>query len=65
VWLWDLRSEHLLIERRLWNISVETDGAGGKPDHCPPPPDLPCLLDPYWPDLPPPGVAVASEMDGR
>jgi len=46
----DLHHNHLPVEPRPSNISVETHGAGGKPDNCPPPPDLPCLFDPAWPE---------------
>jgi hypothetical protein len=33
-------------------IPVGTHGAGDQPDDCPPLPELPCLFDPEWPDLP-------------
>jgi len=65
IWFGDPHRKHLPVERRLSKISVETHGAGGKPDDCPPPPDEPCLFDPNWPDLPPPVVSAGSEMDGR
>jgi len=63
-WFEDLHRKHLPVERRPSKISVETHVAGGKPDDCPPPPDLPCLFDPDWPDLPLPVVSAGSEMDG-
>ena len=64
LWFGDLQYKHLALDRRLSKTSVETHGAGGKPDDCPPPPDLPYLFDPEWPDLLP-GVFAGSEMDGR
>ena len=44
-------------------MSVESDGAGDMSDHSAPTPDLPCLFDPNWPDVPPPVVSAGSEMD--
>jgi len=63
--LGDRHHKHLLVERQISNISFETHGAGGEPDDCPPPPDLPCFFDPDWLDLLPPVVLAGSEMDGR
>jgi len=64
LWFRDLHHDHLPAERLPWKISVETYGAGNKPDDCPPPPVLPCLFDPDWPDWTP-VVSAGSEMDGR
>ena len=58
-------SKHCPVERRSSKIYIETPGAGGKPDHCPLPPDLSCLFDPDWLDLPPPVVSAGSQMNGR
>jgi len=65
LWFGDLHRKHLPVERRISKISVETHCAGGKPDDCPPPPDLLCLFVPDWPDLPALVVSAGSEMDGR
>jgi len=60
----DPHCKYSLVERRPTKISVETHGAGGKPDDCPPSPDLPCLFDPVLPELAP-VVSAGSELDGR
>ena len=64
LWFGDPYRRYLPVVRRLSKISIETHGAGGRPDYCLPPPDLLCLFDPDWPDLPP-VVSAGSEMDGR
>jgi len=64
LWFGDQHRKHLLVECRPSKISIETHGAGSKPEYCSPPPDLPYLFDPDWPDLPP-VVSAGSEMDGR
>ena len=64
LWFRDPHRKHLPVERRPSKISVETHAAGGKPDDCHPPHDLPCLFHPNWPDLPP-VVSAGSQMDGR
>jgi hypothetical protein len=63
VWFGHPQRKHLALDRRLSKTSVETHGAGGKPDDCPPPPDLPYLFNLEWPDFSP-VVIAGSEMDG-
>jgi hypothetical protein len=43
----DPHRKDLPVEHWPSKISVKTHGAGGKPDNCPPLPDLPCLFDPH------------------
>jgi hypothetical protein len=64
LWFRDQHRKHLPVECRLSKLSVETYGAGGTPDNCPAPPDLLCLYDPDWPELPPPVVSAGSDMHG-
>jgi len=63
LWFGDLHHKHWREEPRLLKISVETHGAGGKPDDGPPVPDLACWFDLDWLDVPP-IVLTSTEMDG-
>jgi hypothetical protein len=65
LWFGDPHRKHLPVERGPSKNSIETHGAGGKADDCPPPPDLPSLFDSDWLDLLPPVVLAGAEMDGR
>ena len=65
LWFGDPHRKQLPVARRISKFSVGTHGAGGKPDNCPPPHDLPWMFVPDWPDLPLPVVSAGSEMDGQ
>ena len=64
MWLRVLHPKDLPVEHRSLKFSVETHGAGSKPEVCPSLPDLPCLCDPNWSVLP--WVVLAgTEMASR
>jgi hypothetical protein len=65
LWFGDPHDKHLLVEHPFVKIFIECHGAAGKPIDYAPPRDLPCLVVPDWPELPPAVLSAASEIDGR
>ena len=65
MWFVDLRQTHMPVLRQLLTVSVDSRGAGGTPNECPPPPDLLSLFDRDRPGLSPKVLSAGSVIYGQ